>query len=119
MCDEMWEEHTEEIFQSVTIEQALQTPSTKWRGISSFVRSQVKLWEQSIFCHIMNKYRYDVKSKGNKLKFRRYSVYKKKMVRNVNTETELTLGYSRTFGRSVSRSLSGFGDGNFYYLEEG
>ena len=44
---------------------------------------------------------------------------KKKMVRSVDTETELTLGYSRMFGRTSPKCLSGFGNGNFYLTEEG
>ena len=120
MYDEMWEDHTEEIFQSITIEQALRT-SSKWGDMSllSQMWAQVKLWEQSAFSKAINKYRYAGKNRTGTIKFRRYGTYEKKMVRSVDAETELTLGYCRTFGRSVPRCLSGFGNGNFYLLDEG
>lgn len=119
MYDEMWEDNTEDIFQSITIEQALSDSPCRMGWLSQ-MWAQVKSWEESAVYRTINKYQYDVKPMGKfgTIKSRRYGTYEKEMVRSINTETELTLGYSRTFGRSVPRCLSGFGDGNFFYLEE-
>ena len=43
----------------------------------------------------------------------------KEVVREVDPSSERTLGVSGSFGSAVSNGVSGLGDGNFFYLEEG
>lgn len=130
MYDEMWEDHTEDIFQSITIKQALRTPSKiKWgeMGFLSKLWTQSKLLEESIFSKMINRYQYQGKNKSGTIKFRRYSpivgleaknANKKTVVREVNTQTKPTLGISGSLWRSVPCCVPGLTCGNFYYLEE-
>ena len=123
MCDDMWDDHTEDIFQSITIKQALRTPpKTNWgnAGLLTKMWSQVKLWEESAFCRTINKFQYGAKPKGTKIKFRRYGNVETEetMVGGFICEAITTLGNQSQVWSTVGRNLSGYGDTTEFGIKE-
>jgi hypothetical protein len=121
----MWDDHTEDIFDSVTIEQALRTPSNSWGSMSE----HMKVWAEKALCQSVNplilnafgKIKFLPKSKSKTIKFRRYLTndeIEETLVGGFICTESITLGNKSTVGRTVGRNLSGYGDCTEFCVRE-
>ena len=123
MCDDMWDDNTEDIFQSVTIKQALRTPSDTWGRMSKGMRAWAAeaLIQSSNMLEAFGKYKYMPKSKSKTIKFRRYTTNgndEETLVRGFICEAVTTLGDRREKWSIRPCDLSGLGDSSLEPIEE-
>lgn len=126
MCMDMWDDHTEDIFDSVTIEQALSTPSNYWGSMTKSMHAWAeKALLQSASPLLLNafgKIKHIPKIKSKRIKFRRYITdddIQETLVGGLICSESITLGYKSEIGSTVGRNLSGFGDCTEFDIKEG
>ncbi|MCK4820314.1 hypothetical protein KA005_31410, partial [bacterium] len=119
---DMWDDHTEDIFDSVTIEQALRTPNKYWGGMSQHMRDWAAkaLFHSSTVLESFAKYKLMPKLKGRTIKFRRYGIHEtvETMVGGFICKECSSLGKERQIGSYVAGNLSDYGDCTEFRIQE-
>ena len=126
MCDEMWDDNTEDIFESVTIKQALRTPSKQWGSMSAAMEAWASkallLSASPLVMEAFSKTKYMPKPKSKTIKFRRYIIdddIQETLVGGLICAESITLGYKSEIRGAVGRNLSGYGDCTEFDIKQG
>jgi hypothetical protein len=122
----MWDDHTEDMFESTTIEQALRTPSKYWGSMTKGMHAWAKMALDACGPHLLmekfGQYKAMPKTKSKRIKFRRYisdDDIQETLVGGLICSDAITLGYKSEIGSTVGRNLSGFGDCTEFDIKEG
>ncbi|MCK5613166.1 hypothetical protein KAR91_65435 [Candidatus Pacearchaeota archaeon] len=116
MCSDMWDDHTEDIFESVTIEQAMCTPSNYWGSMTKSMQVWAKKALDACGPHLFMKFGQEKSlptPTSKRIKFRRYisdDDIQETLVGGLICADAITLGHKSEIRSTVGRDLSGYGD---------
>ena len=125
MCSSMWDNHTEELFQETTVEQAMRSPSKSGGSMSKAMQAwaaEALLHSSTNLLPAFSKYKDMPKAKSKSIKFRRYITHVRipetEMVGGFIAEAVTTLGDRREKRSIRPCDLSGLGDSSLQGVEE-
>lgn len=126
MCNDMWDDHTEDIFETITIQQALRTPSKYWgsmtKGMEAWAKKALDACRPSLMMGQFGQHKSLPKVKSKRIVFRRYisdDDIQETLVGGLICEESITLGHESKIGSTVGRNLSGYGDCTEFDIKEG